>query len=263
MMSSSMRQRGFTLVELMVSMTIMVVAIAAGGALYFSSSQSNRILQMQNILTEDGRFALQTIQRQVTQAGFRNDPGGARGTALSGLSATGFTVQFQTDGANQVNCDGAVIGPGVPNNAQTTIAFAWAGAAANPLTCGGATLVGSAAGELVGSEVIDFRVLYGVDNAVPAAPNPFPAGMGCGAGRDCVADDYGGAPADVNQVVALQVCLVLRSRSTDTALAGKVPVQPLDPTVAVLDCSGNGIANSATDLRLYRTFRSTILLRNL
>ncbi|WP_298393692.1 PilW family protein [uncultured Azonexus sp.] len=259
------RQAGFTLIELMVSMLIALVALGAGGTLYLSSSQSNRLLQMQNRLTEDGRFAIQMLQRMAAQAGYRDNPGEARGLGnphFAATSSSSFTVGFKADGSSMIGCAGALA-----NSGNQSIVISLNGACLQCRSSGSAATcpaptnnnntvdwVGPfAANGGMGSEVVDFQVLYGIDEG----PNPTLQEVSCGGGvRDCVADRYvASLPSgvSVDQVVALQICLVLRSENTEASLSNKP---------AVTNCAGALIANSATDQRLYRTFRTTALLRN-
>ena len=240
-------QSGLTLIELMVAMVIALIALGAGGALYLTSSQTNRVLQMQNHLAEDGRFALHMLQRVISQAGYRGSAGNARASDyFTATSGTAFSVKFDADGTNLIGCDGAPAAAGV-----TTLAVE---KSATSLTCGGTAWVGPLGGLAQGTEVADFRVEYGVDTGPSTVATP---AIACGGGtRDCVADSYatslGGVSVD--NLVAVRVCLVLRTENTNSSLRNKASVS---------DCSGTAIANSQTDERLYRTFNSTILLRNL
>lgn len=264
MMRIRIHQSGMTLVELMVGMFIALVALGAGGTLYLSSSQTNRVLQMQNHLTEDGRFALQMLQRLISQAGYRGNPGEARGLGnphFAVTSGTAFTVGFKADGTNTMVCDGTT---GSSGNQSLVVELN--GSCLQCRSTGGSTgacpstnnniidLIGPLANGLSqGTEVADFRVLYGIDTG----PNPTAPEIACGGGsRDCIADSYAASlgSATVDQVVAVQVCLVLRTENTEPTLASKA---------AVRNCANSAdISGSTTDEKLYRTFRSTILLRN-
>lgn len=246
-------QRGMTLVELMVAMIIALIALGAGGTLYLNSSRVNRVLQMQNHLAEDGRFALHMIQRVISQAGYRGGAGAARATDyFIATSSTQFSVKFNADGVNQIGCDG---GPASVGAQSLTIEE---DGSTHSLKCGGNQWIGPLGGGM-GTEVADFQVEYGVDT-LPVTSEA----IGCGAvsvlnvsrERDCVADSYGTAlSVGVDKLVAVRVCLVLRTENTDTFLESKDAV--------VNDCSGAAITDSQTDGKLYRTFNSTILLRNL
>lgn len=65
-----MRQRGVSLVELMVSMTIGLVILAALVALFVNSSASNRELGRANSLIESGRLAIELLKNDVLHAGY-------------------------------------------------------------------------------------------------------------------------------------------------------------------------------------------------
>ena len=240
-------QCGMTLIELLVAMTIALIALGAGGTLYLSSSQTNKVLLMQNHLAEDGRFALHMIQRIVSQAGYRSGAGVARfSDYFSATSGTEFSVKFDADGVNQIDCNG------LPASGSTSLTIQKNGSA---LQCGTVNWIAPLGGGGQGTEVVDFQVRYGVDTG----PNPTAPEIACGLtdGRDCVADSYGATlgGVGVDQLVAVKVCLVLRTENTDSSLSSKVSLHK--------DCSGTDIAASNTDGRLYRTFNSTVLLRNL
>lgn len=64
------RQRGVSLVELMVSMVIGLVILAALVALFVNSSGSNRELARANSLIESGRLAIELLKNDVVHAGY-------------------------------------------------------------------------------------------------------------------------------------------------------------------------------------------------
>lgn len=66
-------QRGMTLVELMVSLTIGLIILAALGTLFLNISRSNDELSKVNSQIENGRFAIQLLQDDVVHAGFWGD----------------------------------------------------------------------------------------------------------------------------------------------------------------------------------------------
>lgn len=63
-------QRGLSLVELMVSITIGLLIFAALGTLFLNISRSNDELSKINSQIENGRFAIQLLQDDVVHAGF-------------------------------------------------------------------------------------------------------------------------------------------------------------------------------------------------
>lgn len=65
-----MTQRGFTLVELMVSITLGMLVVAALLALYLNVSRTNNEMAKSNRQIENGRFAIQLLQNDLIHAGF-------------------------------------------------------------------------------------------------------------------------------------------------------------------------------------------------
>ena len=61
---------GFGLVELMVSLAIGLVLIAALVALFLGTSRNNREMATANSMIENGRFAIQLLENDVVHAGF-------------------------------------------------------------------------------------------------------------------------------------------------------------------------------------------------
>ncbi|MEO6920051.1 MAG: PilW family protein [Collimonas sp.] len=66
------KMRGFTLIELMVSLTIGLIIMLFLSSLYFNSKSSSRLNDDNARIQEDGRFALGVIERSLMQAGFGN-----------------------------------------------------------------------------------------------------------------------------------------------------------------------------------------------
>ena len=64
-----MGQRGLTLVELLISLVIGLVVLAAGGAVYVYSGRSSRVSNVGTQLNEDGVLAMNFLQSQIRQAG--------------------------------------------------------------------------------------------------------------------------------------------------------------------------------------------------
>ena len=63
-------QRGFTLLEMMVAMTISLFIISALAAVVFGASTSNRSRDRASDLQVNGRYAIDTIRRDLQHAGF-------------------------------------------------------------------------------------------------------------------------------------------------------------------------------------------------
>ncbi len=248
MISRSNANRGFSLVELMVAVVIALVAMLAAISLYSSTRQTYRIQGMQSRLSEDGRFAISMLTRVIQQAGFRTNPATSMGATIvpdATAPSSKFTVQFVGDGTNTIDCNGAAA-----VGAQSLVV----GLSGTSLQCGTTDWIAPSGN---GTEIVSFRVEYGIDTG----PNTTPKAWGCGdltatdstkRVRDCVADSYV-TTVTTSPIVAVRVCLVLRSEDTDVGVA---------KAAAYKDCAGTNITDSQNDRRLYRTFRSTIQLKN-
>lgn len=249
------RIQGFTLIEFLVAIVISLIGMLAATEAYVATRQTYRLQGMQSRLTEDGRFALSMIQRTVSQAGFRRSPIVALPADRISIAANVVTVRFDPDGGNQISCDGSVPIAGV---AQTLVIQK----NATKLTCAtnGAAAVDwiapAAAGAGNGTEVMDFVVFLGIDTG-PVTPVNFGCGPDTGTKpRDCIADAYSSALSvgqTDQQIVSARICLVLRTEASDGSV-----IKP----AAVQNCSAGAIANSQNDNKLYRTYWTTVLLKN-
>ena len=81
------RQRGLSLVELMIGVTIGLAMLAALGSLYVATSKARAEFNKTGEQVENGRYALQSMVRDIEMAGFFGRPG---------LSAT---LQYNLPGA--------------------------------------------------------------------------------------------------------------------------------------------------------------------
>jgi len=68
--SYPIRLAGFTLVELMVAMILSLVLIGAVTQSFISSKQSYKMREQVALLTENGRFATEALQRDIRMAGY-------------------------------------------------------------------------------------------------------------------------------------------------------------------------------------------------
>ena len=142
-----------------------------------------------------------------------------------------------------------------------------------PLAAGAATvnwIVPTAEGAGNGTEVADFAVQFGVDTSPVDTPADFGCGVATAAGRsrDCIADSYVAAlPAGVtsNQIKAVRVCLVLRSEASDGSVVKPKGVPKCAEVLAGTADAADAevISSSQTDRKLYRTFVTTVLMKNL
>ncbi|TRZ69054.1 MAG: prepilin-type N-terminal cleavage/methylation domain-containing protein [Comamonadaceae bacterium] len=63
-------QKGYTLVELMVSLAVGVMVMGAAAAAYLSISESQRSLTEKSYAAESARFAMETLGREIQNSGF-------------------------------------------------------------------------------------------------------------------------------------------------------------------------------------------------
>lgn len=75
-MAMHTRQRGISLIELMIAMVLGLIVSAAVMQIYLANSQASRLNDAMSRMQENGRFALNLLQQDLRQAGFR---GGCQG----------------------------------------------------------------------------------------------------------------------------------------------------------------------------------------
>lgn len=243
-------QQGFTLVELMIAVTIGLILLLVVGTVFTSSRQAFRIQEDNARIQESGRFALEILGRSIKQAGHADIPFTGFKVAFTGNAITGTdgaagaadTITLQYDGViGDRDC-----GVGTPVSAADITAgnniiqshFNLDTANAQ-LRCDGTIAAAPAApgappsGQAVLDDIEDLQILYGIDTT-----------------GDQSANQYVAAPADWNQVVTARVCVLVRSEKTNIVSAGNY-----------MNCNGASVAVPA-DRRLRRAFTETFNLRN-
>ena len=81
------RQAGFSLVELLVAMTLGLVMLAALGSLLSTSLQTNSQTSNSAQMTEEGGLALEFLARYVRMAGFSPPLANVSGASVLGYAA--------------------------------------------------------------------------------------------------------------------------------------------------------------------------------
>ncbi len=120
-----MRNRGFTIVELMI--TLAIASILTIGALNFlaSASQTNRLQSALSGLNVSGRFGLEQLSRDIRMSGYRNSDWtlGALSnviTATDGAAATGGdSIALLYEGTR--DCNFALAPGGVVSNTYQVV----------------------------------------------------------------------------------------------------------------------------------------------
>lgn len=244
-------QRGFTLVELMIALTISLILLLVIGTVFTSSRQAFRVQEDNARIQESGRFALEIIGRIIKQAGHADIPFTGFKVAFTGTAITGAdgaagaadTLTLQYDGAigdrdcgvgTAVTAANIVAGSNIIQNHFNLDAanaqLRCEGTIAAAPTAPGATPTG----QVLLDNIEDLQILYGIDTT-----------------GDQSANQYAAAPADWTQVVTARVCVLIRSEKTNVVTAGN----------NYLNCNGAAVAAPA-DRRLRRAFTETFNLRN-
>ncbi len=245
-------QRGFTLVELMVAMTIGLFISAGVISLFVETKQSYRANDGMARVQENGRFAIEYLSRDVRQAGFRDIFGtipptwpatdsiqgwpGAN-TAPSAASLTSYTantdvfrIQYDVPTPNSLvtHTNTYYIAPGTsgePGLQQRRVRV---------VTTATTTATTTTTAELV-EGVYDMQIRYGLDT-----------------NGDSQLDSYASTVTNWSQVVAVRIDLLLGSSENNLAEASmSLPFERNDGTFF-----------TATDRRIYQMFSTTIALRN-
>ncbi|MEQ1593049.1 MAG: PilW family protein [Thiobacillaceae bacterium] len=193
----SARQRGLSLVELMVALTIGLILLIALAYFFLGSRQLSRSHDDVSRMQESGRYALEILGKAIRQAGYRADADVAfGGVALTGTdgadTATPDTITVQYD--PQDGLEASCTGTNVVSPARVTYAFAVNGS--RELTCGGS---------VVADNIENMQITYGID-----------------IGKDGIIDSYTATPtaAQFLQAAAVRVNLVVRGPTANAATGG-------------------------------------------
>lgn len=247
-------ERGFTLIELMVAVTIGLLLTVVVANLFLGSRATYQTTDEVSRMQENIRFAYQLLSRTIHVAGYRSSPNtyaidvpgiagvfsGANvallGTEGGGTVPDSFTVRYHGSGnaagtpdGSIVDCTGAEIDAGVITTNTFTIAAGANGG--NALFCNNGAAV-----EVV-PDVENMQILYGED-----------------INGDLVADRYVAAAnvADFNAVVTLRISLLFRTPN--------MPASVL-PDTTTYDLNGT-VVGPFNDTRIRRVFTLNMNLRN-
>lgn len=118
MTRATRRSRGYTLVELLVAVTVSTLVVAAGVALLLSQQAAFRSGSDDRALQETGRVALEDVAANLQMAGFGLDPGlafdfGAMGGVIVDRAPGGVAVSVRApaDCGTPVTCRDQATGP--------------------------------------------------------------------------------------------------------------------------------------------------------
>ena len=226
-------QQGFSLVEIMVAMTLGLVLLGGTITLYASSKNSYRLQENIAGMQENARFAIHALRREVEMAGFplaRNImPFNVAQTLDGGGNANDqFEIQYNSGNPpNNIDCLGSAIAAG------TLITNRYSINNNGDLVCLGS---GNPVPQTLVENVVNMQALYGIDTNTDGSANQYlQAGPGI----------------PWQNVVSLRLALLVASENA---------VDPTQPPggFTLLDAP----AFVPNDSRLYRVFTTTIPLRN-
>lgn len=226
------RESGLTLVELMVSLVVGLILVAAVFNMYTGNMRSARFTEGLQSIQENGRYAVSVLQRELRLAGY-SPVGGTAGeiSAFDFDDSNATTLVVQTRQAFDCNGLSTSATDGLAVNTYTL------DTAANALTC-----TGNQAGSnpmAVVENVESVRVLFGIDDdddRITCAPQryvPFDSLL------------------DSSEVVALRFALLISSGSS-------IRTRSVEETFTLLDTQ----VTSDDDRQMREVFSGTVLLRN-
>jgi len=240
------RQRGISIVEIMVGMAVGLVLIAGVASLVLGSRQTSRVERNLLEMQATGRIAVELLSREVRKAGYRANreraladifppaaapftSGAAVVAALSG--ADGVVVRYQGSGDNwTTDCLGNAIAEG-----QDLWQTLWL--EGGELRCRARNMATSSDQTLALIPQLEaLSIIYGIDE-----------------GGDGFADVYRAAPPVVDWASVASVNVQLRVVSSEDGLA--------DAPQPYLDFDGNAV--TPEDRRLRRSYAVVVALRNL
>jgi type IV pilus assembly protein PilW len=269
--SSACGQAGLTLIELMIAMALGLLLLFAIGTVYVTSTQTARVQDDYARLQEAGRTALEMVGRGIRQAGYADvftDPRktGFTGTALAALNTTCptaapvsdvVTVQFDASGAGEQDCQAVATTAGdfvqqsyyVTPDATTGIPSLHCRALnTTPPTAPTLPAACPAGGSALLENVEDLQVLYGEDT-----------------NADGNVDQYRATPSNAGNVLAVKVCVLVRSQNTGLAPGGQRFLTCNGALAEDTNTANDFVAANtapANDTRLRRAFVATFSLRN-
>lgn len=239
------KPRGFSLIELMVAITVGLILIAIIAQIYLSSKQTYRSQDDLSRMQEEGRYAIEMLSRYARLAGYHPDPKQDMATAFP---ATSYPIEGSTTGSLTLRHYGSGTAPGdntVQNCLGDTIAsstltyekFEISGTAlqcTTPAITAGVPSTGTTNADIV-NNVTGFEVTYGEDTDGNGIPNRYVAAA---------------AGTPWNNILTVRICVEIQS-ANDNLTATKQ---------SYVACNGTSV--TATDRRYHRTFKTTVALRN-
>ncbi len=273
-MSHNSTQRGFSLIEMMISMTIGMILMVAIAQLFYGNRQTAATQEQAARMQETARFAIQILQREIRMAGMkRTESTGifdAANPVITGTNATAgapngsdeITVRFfgsdNSAGTAADNTAVDCIGNSARLNERVVDRFHIANNASGEpsLFCQNTH---PATGVVTDNELVpgveSLQILVGVDTDADYSPNKY--------------IQFNDATINLDQVIAVRISLLLRSDDsavpgTDSNLYNHFGTAYAPANAAPAGDSGAVFnpAGAALDRRIRRLYGTTITIRN-
>ncbi len=236
-MKTKFSQHGMTLVEILIALLLGAFLIGGVLEIFSSSKQTSKMQENLSRIQENARFAMNSITRDVRQAGYRE----CLTAALTPISGTNGAGNAQ-DSITLEQSTGAC---GAPVTANTRYTIQTGASGRLSLFKRERPPAAAVAVELV-EDIQNMQVLYGEDTNMDSAT---------GISTDYVANRYvafGTAGLNMARVVSIRISFLVSSMDDN-----------LTPTTAnTFPYNGANIAIAPPDRRLRRVFTSTIAVRN-
>jgi type IV pilus assembly protein PilW len=264
----SLKQQGFSLIEVMVAMAIGIILLGAVSYLFIGGQRLNRTQDDVSRIQENGRIAQDILGKAIRLAGSRTqtqieeeryfsvDPNDAlktdrpltNGTTTvinpiditnnAGAGADSFTVRYHAQLGGERDCSGTTVA------ADSMIVQTYSINTSSQLVCtSGVTTT------VLVEDVVDMQITVGIDTGGPAGIEPDGNLDSYVTANSIAARDYSLKPWS-SPIAAMRLSLLIRSANTKAATNFQT-------------YTFNGATVTATDLRLYQAYTATYNLRNL
>ena len=237
------KQRGLSLVELMIALVLSLVVLLITTGIYVSNKSTYRFLDQYSLLQENGRFAIFFLREHILQAGFPRQAGVNPFPTLpadnNAPASDNIIVQFQST----VDCLNDVPAGALPLK-LTQNTFQINGTS---LECNGNGLVGGAdqPAQVLVDGIRTLQAEYGIDTDADGIANTFVSSTQVQGGVIT-----GGIP-DWDNVVSMRVSVLVEGQPNTLDVAQSITYNILGQTFTPV-----------ADRTPRRVFTTTIPLRN-
>jgi type IV pilus assembly protein PilW len=263
-------ERGFSLIELMISIVIGMVVVGAVFAAYLGMGTGSRNSRAMAQMTEDVSVAMNLLRSHIAMAGFSTPTGvtaegkfikNYTGMAIMGCSSTftnsaaaiadlacskegpdAIAVVFEADNDNAIKSGGGqfldCLGNSIPvDDEGRYLSYSRFYVSGGQLFCRGP---GNDQGQALVENIEDVKIWYGFAQNNKTYPVAY---------YSRASNDPKLNLEETQRVISARVCLVVKSES-----------EVMDNVTTYIDCEGN--SKTPGDRRMYRAFTSTIVLQN-